>query len=169
MSIIKEFKDFALKGNVIDLAVGVVIGGAFGKVVSSLVTDIIMPIAGFLTGGIDFSDLKFVLQEAADGHDAVTINYGLFINSIISLFIIAASIFSVIRVINKLKNSAAALPLPLKKGEEVQASETKEETPAEQSQPTPEAPVAVDSDLRAKELEVLMEIRDALLKANKVE
>lgn len=167
MSIIKEFKDFALKGNVIDLAVGVVIGGAFGKVVSSLVTDIIMPIAGFLTGGIDFSNLKFVLQEAADGHEAVTINYGLFINSIISLFIIAASIFSVIRIMNKLKDSAASLPLPLKKGEEAKAEEKVEEKPAEQ--PVVESAPAVDADMRAKELEVLMEIRDALLKANKAE
>lgn len=99
---IKEFKDFAMKGNVIDLAVGVVIGAAFGKIVSSLVSDVIMPLVGVLTGGVDFSDKVVVLKEATEATEIVTLNYGLFINNIIDFVIIAFAIFIAIKQVNKL-------------------------------------------------------------------
>ncbi len=107
---LKDFKEFIAKGNVMDLAVGVVIGGAFGKIVTSLVNDIIMPLVGLLVGGIDFSNLFIALdggtyQTLADAQelDVATLNYGLFIGSVIDFLIIAASIFIVIRQITKLK------------------------------------------------------------------
>ncbi|SFA95300.1 large-conductance mechanosensitive channel protein MscL [Clostridium frigidicarnis] len=99
----KEFKEFAIKGNVLDLAVGVVIGGAFGKIVTSLVSDIIMPITGILTGGINFKDLKFVLRESKGTLTPITLNYGQFIQNIVDFLIIAFSIFLFIKGINKLK------------------------------------------------------------------
>lgn len=99
---IKEFKKFAMKGNVIDLAVGVVIGASFGKIVSSLVSDIIMPIVGIITGGADFSDKVIILKKATEVSEAVTINYGLFINNIIDFLIVAFSIFIAIKQVNKL-------------------------------------------------------------------
>jgi large conductance mechanosensitive channel len=99
---LKEFKKFAMKGNVVDLAVGVVIGAAFGKIVSSLVSDIIMPLIGLITGGVDFSNKVIVLKEATGTIEAVTLNYGQFINSIIDFIIIAFAIFIVIKQINKL-------------------------------------------------------------------
>lgn len=105
MSFIKEFKEFAMKGNVIDMAVGVVIGGAFGKIVSSLVGDIMMPIIGVITGGVNFTDLKLTLKDAVDGAPAVTINYGSFIQTTIDFLIIAFCIFIAIKAINKLKRS----------------------------------------------------------------
>ena len=107
---LKDFKAFAMKGNVIDLAVGVVIGGAFGKIVSSLVNDLIMPIVGNLIGNVDFTDLfysldgtKYVSLAAAQEAGAATINYGLFINTVIEFVFIAFSIFLVIRQLAKLK------------------------------------------------------------------
>lgn len=100
---IKEFKEFAVKGNVIDLAVGVVIGGAFGKIVSSLVNDIIMPIIGVLTGGINFTYLKYILKSSKGDIPAITLNYGQFIQNILDFLIIAFSIFIFIKGINKLK------------------------------------------------------------------
>lgn len=100
---LKEFKEFALKGNVVDLAVGVIIGGAFGKIVSSLVSDVILPPLGVLTGGIDFSDKVFVLKAAEGARDAVTLNYGIFMNSILSFFIVAFAIFMVIRQMNRFR------------------------------------------------------------------
>jgi large conductance mechanosensitive channel len=109
MGFIKEFKEFAMRGNVIDLAVGVVIGGAFGKIVTSLVDDLIMPIIGVITGGVDFSEKVVTLKEAilnADGSvltPAVTLNYGNFINVIIQFLIIAFCIFVVIKALNSLK------------------------------------------------------------------
>lgn len=121
MGMIKEFKEFAMRGSVIDLAVGVVIGGAFGKIVTSLVDDIIMPPLGFILGGIDFSDMKVVLTEAneAAGTTEVAINYGNFINIIIQFLIIAFCIFMVIKGINSLKRA--------KSEEEAAAEPTKEE------------------------------------------
>ena len=98
---LQEFKNFAIKGNAIDLAVGVVIGAAFGKIVSSLVSDIIMPPIGVLTGGVDFSSLAITLKTATEDAAAVTLNYGAFINNIIDFVIIAFSIFLVIRQVNK--------------------------------------------------------------------
>ncbi|MGB2552434.1 large-conductance mechanosensitive channel protein MscL [Campylobacter sp. MOP51] len=103
MSFVKEFKEFAMRGNVLDMAVGVVIGGAFGKIVSSLVGDVIMPIVGVLTGGVNFTDLKFVLKEAAGEAPAVTVNYGAFIQTTVDFLIIAFCIFCVIKAINSLK------------------------------------------------------------------
>ncbi|MBZ7991137.1 MULTISPECIES: large-conductance mechanosensitive channel protein MscL [unclassified Campylobacter] len=105
MKILQEFKTFAMRGNVVDLAVGVVIGTAFGKIVSSLVADIIMPIIGVLTGGVDFSDLKLVIKEGAKEAENVTVNYGLFIQNIVDFLIIAFSIFVVVKLINKLKKA----------------------------------------------------------------
>lgn len=105
MSFIKEFKEFAVRGNVIDMAVGVVIGGAFGKIVSSLVGDVIMPIIGVLTSGVDFKSLKFTIKEASENIPAVTINYGMFIQTIIDFTIIAFCIFLTVKAINRLKQN----------------------------------------------------------------
>ncbi|MCI6641222.1 MULTISPECIES: large-conductance mechanosensitive channel protein MscL [Campylobacter] len=103
MSFIKEFKEFAVKGNVIDMAVGVVVGSAFGKIVSSLVSDVIMPVVGVLTGGVNFTDLKITIKEAVGENAAVTINYGNFIQVTIDFLIIAFCIFLAIKAINQLK------------------------------------------------------------------
>ena len=103
MSFVKEFKEFAMRGNVIDMAVGVVIGTAFGKIVSSLVGDVIMPMVGVLTGGMDFTSFKITLQEAVGEVPAVTINYGVFIQTVVDFLIIAFCIFMVIKGLNKLK------------------------------------------------------------------
>ena len=108
MSIFKEFRDFIARGNVVDLAVAVVIGGAFGKIVTSFVNDIIMPPIGVVTGGVDFAALKLVLKpaDAAKKVAEVSINYGAFINTIIQFLIIAAAIFVVVRVLNTLQRPA---------------------------------------------------------------
>lgn len=100
---LKEFKEFAVKGNVVDLAVGVVIGGAFGKIVTSLVNDIIMPLVGTLTGGVNFTYLKFVLKQAHGNSPAVTLNYGSFIQNVVDFLIVAFSIFLFVKLINRLK------------------------------------------------------------------
>ncbi|MEO7071449.1 MAG: large-conductance mechanosensitive channel protein MscL [Rhodanobacter sp.] len=112
MSMLSEFKAFAMRGSVIDLAVGVVIGGAFGKIVTSLVDQIIMPPIGWLTGGIDFSDLKWVLKPADPVHKVaeVAIQYGAFINTMIQFLIIALAIFAVIKGINTLARREADKP-----------------------------------------------------------
>ena len=107
---LKEFKEFALKGNVVDLAVGVIIGGAFGKIVSSLVENIIMPPIGLVLGGVDFSNMAITLRAATPDAGAVTLKYGMFINSIIDFLIIAFSIFMVIHSLNKLKKKEEAKP-----------------------------------------------------------
>jgi large conductance mechanosensitive channel len=106
MSIVKEFRDFAVKGNAVDMAVGIIIGAAFGKIVSSLVGDVIMPPIGLLLGGVDFKNLKFVLKAATVDAPAVTLNYGLFINNVIDFLIVAFSIFLVVKGINTLKKKA---------------------------------------------------------------
>ena len=103
MSIIKEFKEFAVKGNAIDMAVGIVIGAAFGKIVSSLVTDVIMPPLGMLVGGVDFSNLAVTLKAATATQPAVTLKYGLFMNNVIDFLIVAFSIFLVVKGVNHLK------------------------------------------------------------------
>lgn len=110
MKIIDEFKKFAIKGNVIDMAVGIIIGGAFGKIISSLVSDIIMPPIGVLLGGVDFSNLALTIKKASIGAPAVTINYGVFINSVIDFTIIAFSIFIVIKQINRFKKKEVEKP-----------------------------------------------------------
>ncbi len=109
MGLIKEFKEFAITGNFLDLAVGVVIGGAFGKIVSSLVDNILMPPIGILLGGVDFKDLKLVLKEAQGELAAVTLNYGEFIQSLIDFTIIAFCIFMLLKGINSFKKKAEAV------------------------------------------------------------
>ena len=106
MSMIQEFKAFAIKGNVVDMAVGVIIGVAFGKIVSSLVTDVVMPPIGVLLGGVDFSKLAVTLQEATITAPAVVVSYGKFIQTVVDFTIIAAVIFMVIKGINTLKRRA---------------------------------------------------------------
>ena len=118
MSVIKEFKEFISKGNVIDLAVGVIIGASFGKIITSLVDDLIMPPLGYLLGGVDFADKKIVLVAAdtANKVEEVAVRYGNFINTLIQFLIVAFCIFGVIKAINSLKRKeeiapvAAALP-----------------------------------------------------------
>lgn len=113
MSLVSEFKTFAMRGNVVDLAVGVVIGAAFGKIVSSLVDQMIMPPIGWLIGGIDFSSYKLVLVDAAtDGKGEVAIQYGAFLNTLIQFLIIAFAIFLVIKAINRLNRKQAAEEAP---------------------------------------------------------
>lgn len=118
---LKEFKEFAMRGNVVDMAVGIIIGAAFGTIVKSLVADVIMPPIGLLLGGVDFTNLFIILREGAtagpfetlaDAHaaGAVTINYGAFINTVISFIIVAFAIFILIRNINRLKSSQKEAP-----------------------------------------------------------
>lgn len=115
MSFIKEFKEFAVKGNVVDLAVGVVIGTAFGKIVSSLVADVIMPLVGMLVGGVNFTDLKLKLGAPIEGMQQATINYGTFIQTIFDFTIIAFAIFIAVKFINKLKNEKPVEAAPAAK------------------------------------------------------
>lgn len=120
MSFISEFKSFAMKGNVVDMAVGIIIGAAFGKIVASLVKDIIMPPIGVLVGGVNFSELAYVLQEAQGDVAAVAINYGLFIQSIVDFLIVAFAIFMAIKVMSKLKKKEEEAPAtPAAPSEEV--------------------------------------------------
>ncbi|MFA6174433.1 MAG: large-conductance mechanosensitive channel protein MscL [Kiritimatiellales bacterium] len=112
MQIMKEFKAFAMRGNVIDMAVGVVIGGAFGKIVSSFVSDVIMPPIGLLMGRVNFSDLVITLQKAHGEVAAVTMNYGKFIQTLIDFIIVAFAIFMVVKGMNSLKKKEAAAPVP---------------------------------------------------------
>ncbi len=135
MGMVQEFKEFAVKGNVIDLAVGVIIGGAFGKIVSSLVDDVIMPPIGLALGGVNFKDLAIKLKDAsADGKiPAVMIKYGAFIQTVLDFAILAFIIFLMVKAINSMKKAEAAAP-----------------------QPPPPGPT--------NEEKLLMEIRDALRK-----
>lgn len=136
MAFIKEFKDFAMRGNVMDMAVGVIIGGAFGKIVSSLVADVIMPPIGWLIGGVNFSDLKYELPAVIEGQEPATIAYGSFIQSCIDFLIIAFCIFLMIKFVTKLTSK-------------------KEEPKAEEPAPAPEP---------SAEEKLLTEIRDLLAK-----
>ncbi len=135
MGFLKEFKAFALKGNVMDMAVGVIIGGAFGKIVTSLVNDIIMPPIGLLVGGVDFTNLKLVIKKAvieggAEIAPAVTWNYGAFIQQVVDFTILAFCVFMMIKIMNKLlkkeekKPAPAAPPAPSK--EEVLLTEIRD-------------------------------------------
>jgi large conductance mechanosensitive channel len=115
MSMMKEFKEFAMRGNVIDMAVGIVIGGAFGKIVTSLVNDVIMPPIGWLTGGVDFSKMKWIIKPADNSDPAhkvaeVAINYGTFINTIITFIIVAFAIFILVKAINRVHKKEEAAP-----------------------------------------------------------
>lgn len=105
MKFLQEFRSFALKGNVLDLAVGVIIGGAFGKIVSSLVSDIIMPPFGVLLQGIDFKNLKWVIRQNPDGSPAASLNYGNFLQNLVEFLIIGFSIFLLVKAINRLRKA----------------------------------------------------------------
>lgn len=112
MSFIKDFKEFAVKGNAIDMAVGVIIGGAFGKIVSSLVDNVIMPPIGVLTGGVDFTDLKLTIKEASDGAAAVTLNYGQLIQDVVDFLIISFCVFIMVKTLMKLTRKKTEAPAP---------------------------------------------------------
>jgi large conductance mechanosensitive channel len=112
MSILKEFKEFAVKGNVIDMAVGIIVGVAFGKIVSSVVSDVIMPPIGLIIGGIDFSKLSIILKGVPGDPAAVVIAYGKFIQTVVDFTIVAFIIFMLVKAINTLKRKAEAVPAP---------------------------------------------------------
>jgi large conductance mechanosensitive channel len=112
MQILKEFKEFAIKGNAIDMAVGIVIGAAFGKIVSSLVADVVTPPIGILLGGVDFSNLAITLKAAAGETPAVVLSYGKFIQAVIDFTIVALAIFMIIKTINSLKRKEQEKPAP---------------------------------------------------------
>lgn len=130
MGMLSEFKDFAMKGNVVDMAVGVVIGGAFGKIVTSFTNDVLMPPIGLLLGGVDFSDLKIPIKDAVGETAAVSINYGAFINVILDFLIIAFAIFLVVKAMNtamsSMKKKEAAAPPPGPSKEEVLLTEIRD-------------------------------------------
>jgi len=118
MSFFKEFKSFAMRGNVVDMAVGIVIGAAFGKIVSSFVTDVLMPAIGMLLGGVDFSNLVITLKDASGDVPAVAVKYGIFINMVIDFIIIAFAIFLVVLAMNKLQKTKEEAPPPEPSNEE---------------------------------------------------
>lgn len=103
MSIMQEFREFAVKGNAVDMAVGIIIGASFGKIVNSIVNDVIMPPIGLLLGGVNFGDLAIVLKQASDKTPAVLLKYGQFINTLLDFFIVAFSVFMMVKAINSLK------------------------------------------------------------------
>jgi large conductance mechanosensitive channel len=112
MKIIQEFKQFIMRGNVIDIAVGIIIGIAFGKIVSSFVADVIMPPIGILLGGLDFSKLAIILKEGSEGVEPVLLKYGVFINTVIDFLIIGFVIFIIVKAINSLKKKEEEKPVP---------------------------------------------------------
>ncbi len=120
MGLLKEFKEFAMRGNVIDMAVGIIIGAAFGKIVASLVNDVLMPPLGLLMGGVDFGDLSLTIKSASTATPAVVIRYGAFINTVVDFVLVAVAIFAMIRVMNTLrrkKDEASAPPPAVPKSE----------------------------------------------------
>jgi large conductance mechanosensitive channel len=119
MSMMSEFKSFAMRGNVVDMAVGIVIGGAFGKIVSSFVADVLMPPIGMALGNVDFSDLAITLKDATEGVAAVTLGYGVFLQTVIDFLIIAFAIFMVVKAMNTvMKKEDEAPPPPPKPSKE---------------------------------------------------
>jgi large conductance mechanosensitive channel len=128
MSMMSEFRDFAMRGNVVDMAVGIVIGGAFGKIVSSFVNDVLMPPLGILLGGVDFTDLAVPLKAAAGEVPAVTLNYGTFVQTLVDFIIIAFAIFMVIKAMNTLKKKKEAAPPapPKQSAEEILLTEIRD-------------------------------------------
>ena len=128
MSMMSEFKSFAMRGNVMDMAVGIVIGGAFGKIVSSFVNDVLMPPIGMLMGGVDFKDLAVVLKEASGDVAAVTLNYGSFIQTVVDFLIIAFAIFMVVKAMNNMKKKEEEAPAapPKPSNEEVLLTEIRD-------------------------------------------
>ena len=139
MSMIKEFREFAMRGNVVDLAVGVVIGAAFGKIVSSLVGDLVMPVLGLLTGGINFSDMAITLKPAVGDTPAVLFAYGKFAQNVLDFLIIAFVIFLVVKLINRLKRhheaQKAATPPPTPPVEQQLLTEIRDLLKAQQQKP----------------------------------
>ena len=154
----KEFKEFAVKGNVVDLAVAVIIGAAFGKIVSSLVADIVMPLVGYIAGGLDFTTWKYVLREAVLGPEGqiakqeVVLRIGIFIQNIFDFLIIATSIFLMVKLINRTKNKLAEEFLAKK--EDAEAEEIKKDEKIEEKKEVPA--------VLSKDQELLVEIRDIL-------
>ncbi|MDX8335072.1 MULTISPECIES: large-conductance mechanosensitive channel protein MscL [Cetobacterium] len=124
---LKDFKEFAIKGNAIDLAVGVIIGGAFGKIVSSIVNDILMPVIGIFIGGINFSDLKFIIKPAQGNIPESAINYGNFIQAVVDFTIISFCIFLMVKAINQLRKKNEAPPAdPVPTKEEILLTEIRD-------------------------------------------
>jgi large conductance mechanosensitive channel len=126
MSLLKEFKEFAVKGNAMDMAVGIIIGAAFGKIVSSIVNDVIMPPIGLLIGGVDFSKLAITLKAASDGKEAVLLSYGKFVQTTVDFTIIAFAIFILIKALNTLKRPEAAPAAPAPTKEELLLTEIRD-------------------------------------------
>jgi large conductance mechanosensitive channel len=128
MSMMSEFRDFAMRGNVVDMAVGIVIGGAFGKIVSSFVSDVLMPPIGILLGGVDFTELAVTLKGAVGEVPAVTLNYGTFIQTLVDFIIIAFAIFMVIKAMNSMKKKKEAAPPepPKQSAEEILLTEIRD-------------------------------------------
>ena len=128
MSMMSEFKAFAMRGNVIDMAVGIIIGGAFGKIVSSFVNDVLMPPIGILLGGVDFSDLALTLKAASGDAEAVVLKYGVFVNTVIDFLIVAFAIFMVVKAMNSMKKKEEAAPAapPKPSNEEVLLTEIRD-------------------------------------------
>lgn len=113
MSIVKEFKEFAVKGNVADMAIGIIIGGAFGKIVSSVVADVIMPPLGLLIGGVNFTGLSFILKAGEGGAPPVTLNYGMFLQTVFDFLIVAWAMFMVVKLMNRIRKGVPeAAPEP---------------------------------------------------------
>jgi large conductance mechanosensitive channel len=110
MKVLQEFKQFAMRGNVMDMAIGIIIGAAFGKIISSIVSDVIMPPIGLLLGGVDFSNLAVTLKEGSEGVQPVLLKYGVFINTVIDFLIIAFAIFMVVKGINSMKKKEEEKP-----------------------------------------------------------
>ena len=115
MSVVKEFKEFAMRGNVLDLAIGIIIGGAFGKVVSSMVNDVLMPPIGVIIGGVDFSSFGVTLKEAVDKTPASVLKYGVFLNNIIDFTIVAFAVFLIVKAVNRMKRKTEVQPAPTTK------------------------------------------------------
>lgn len=128
MSMMQEFKEFAIKGNVVDMAVGIIIGAAFSKIVSAFVANIVMPPLGLLIGGVDFSNLAIVLKAATENTEAVTVGYGIFIQTVFDFVIVAFAIFMVIKWMNSLKKKEEAAPAapPAPSNEEVLLGEIRD-------------------------------------------
>jgi large conductance mechanosensitive channel len=128
MGVMKEFKEFAIKGNVVDMAVGIIVGAAFGKIVSSFVADVIMPPIGVILGGVDFSSLAYTVKEAVGDVPAVVISYGQFVQTIVDFTIVAFAIFMAVKVINSLKKAEEeeAEEVPEPSAEEVLLTEIRD-------------------------------------------
>ena len=128
MKIVQEFKEFALKGNVMDMAVGIIIGAAFGKIVDSIVKDVMMPPLGLAIGGIDFSNKEWVIKASDAAHPAVALKYGLFLNAMVSFVIVAFAIFMIVKGMNTLKKKEAAEPTlpPVPSKEEILLGEIRD-------------------------------------------